>query len=647
MKVKIPMTGQSSSEQASREKLPDGQVTPLVDRIRWDWIAVAISLVMLSWLITEGDWNFFPKAGFLENFYDGQAQSLLHGRIDVAPEAIGPEAFLRNGKAYGYYGPTPALIRIPLQLLFPGMHGRWNCLSMLLASVLMITMLSLLMNRVEKLFPIPGRPYLRHFLRAALILAVAIGSTNYYVSSERKMYQEAIIWSSSLAFAHAVFLFFYLMNPRPRWLVLSCLMAFLAIFSRLSSGAGPLFSLLLVDVAILLPSVRFRSFWTDSNPPRRAAIIISFTLIASAVFCGGLNYWKFGQVSIPISMNKQFDQQRMERIKGKIVSLNNLPITLSSYLSPGNIIFTGNFPWAFLTMGDTSLLKRFPKASFDIFEPFASLPAAMPGIFLSAIAGTVICFRSRSGKLKELRAPLAGTIAGFSITLIFSSVTYRYEHDFFPWLAFGSAIGVAWIPGILNKSFRYILSFFFVVATAYAMFVNFAFAIWMQRYVSYPIRPEKRIEFTDFCSVINTHGLKGALWYGRHWHLYIPASAFQGGNLQIDRTRLAERYDQPVLRSQGDPPYVADYTVDLPTNGIYEIAIRYAAAEPRPVYILVNGYDLKEVCGTPTGGWLHNNQAWALVGLFKLNGGTNNISLLGYGPFPPISMLRVIRIERQ
>jgi hypothetical protein len=47
--------------------------------------------------------EFFPQAGFLESFYDAQAQSLLHGRIDVPPEAIATEAFMRNGKAYGYF----------------------------------------------------------------------------------------------------------------------------------------------------------------------------------------------------------------------------------------------------------------------------------------------------------------------------------------------------------------------------------------------------------------------------------------------------------------------------------------------------------------------------------------------------------------
>ena len=41
-------------------------------------------------------------------------------------------------------------------------------------------------------------------LGAALILAVAIGSTNFPISAEANVYQEAIAWGSALTFASAV-----------------------------------------------------------------------------------------------------------------------------------------------------------------------------------------------------------------------------------------------------------------------------------------------------------------------------------------------------------------------------------------------------------------------------------------------------------
>jgi hypothetical protein len=626
---------------------PGGRVARLLDRIRWDWLAVAFSLVLLAWLVTEGDWDFFPKAGFLESFYDAQARSLLHGRIDVVPESIGPEAFMRDGKAYGYFGPTPALMRLPLELLLPGMYGRWGRVSMLLASVLTLGMLLLLLHKLEPLFPPAGGPRPRNLLRGALILAAAIGSTNFFVSTEHKMYQESIIWGSALAFAQAVFLACYLNRPKAKWMALACAAALLAFLARVSSGAGPLFSLFLLEAAWLVPSVRRRAFFAEKVLPGRAAVAVGATLLAAVVLWAGLNYWKFGTVltSQPIAMNKQYNQERVQRVKGDLFSLYNLPLTLSTYLSPSNIEFNGAFPWIFLTLGDPALRSRFPEAHFDYAEPFASLPAAMPELLLAAIAGTALFLARRRRELRDFRAPMCGAFAGCALMFTWGIVTYRYLHDVFPWLVLGSAGAIAYLPSIPGKGLRRGLAGLFVAATLYAMCANFAFALRWQRYSCYPIRPEKRVAFTDLCSIVDSGGLKAFLWYAWHWHRYIPAASFTGGNLLVDRTRLVERGDQPVVLSQGQPPYGAEYAVDLPANGTYEIAIRYAAAEPRPVRLLVDGHDVKEVCGTPTGGWLPSNQTWESAGLFKLPGGATRIGLAGYGPFPPVSMLRLIRVD--
>ena len=631
----------------ARPEKPGPRAAPFLDRFRWDWLALAFSLLLLAWIVTGGDWDFFPQAGFLESFYDAQAQSLLDGRIDVPQEAIATEAFMRHGKAYGYFGPTPALMRLPLQLLLPGMYGRWGRVSMLLASAFTLGLLLLLMPRLESRFPLAGGPRLRNLLRAVLILGAAIGSTNFFVSAERKVYQESIIWGSALAFAAAVFLACYLMHHKAKWLALACAAALLAFLARVSSGVGPLVSLFLLEAAWLLPAVRFRAFFAGSVLSRRAAVAIGATMVASVVLWAGLNYWKFGVVftSQPISLNLQFDQQRLQRVKGNIVSVYNLPITLWAYLSPANIRFAGAFPWIFPTTGDPALASRFPKAHFDTAEPFASLPAALPGFFLGAIAGMVLCLARRHKELREFRAPMCGALAGCALIFAFGYISYRYLHDMFPWLLLGSTVAVAYLPTIPGARLRRGLAGVFVAAALYAMCANFAMAFRWQRYASYPVRPQTRAAFTDLCYLIDNQGLEGFLWYARHWHLYIPAASFQTGNLLVDRTRLAERADQPVVVSQGQPQNEAEYAVDLPSAGTYQIAILYASAEPRPVHFFVNGLDVKETCSLPTGGWGPSNRAWSSAGVFRLAGGANRIGLASQGPFPPISMLRIFRME--
>jgi hypothetical protein len=53
--------------------------------------------------VTWGDWKFFEQEYFC-GFYDAQALSMIDGRFDVPPAAIGDEAFIFQGKAYGYFG---------------------------------------------------------------------------------------------------------------------------------------------------------------------------------------------------------------------------------------------------------------------------------------------------------------------------------------------------------------------------------------------------------------------------------------------------------------------------------------------------------------------------------------------------------------
>ncbi len=257
-------------------------------------------MVLIAWMVTEGGSKFFPVAGVLEGFYDAQAASLLHGRIDVPPESLGPEAFVHDGKSYGYFGPTPALARLPLNVLIPGLARHWNRLSMLLASALLICMLLLLLQRLEELLPLNQGRQLRNLLSATLIVAVAVGSPNFPLSAEAKAYQEAIGWARALSLASAVCVISYLMRPSRKWLVLSCATAFFAFFARVSSGVGPVFVLFLLDMALLIPAPRLRRFWavSDLPSPREAIVAFSVTIASTVVLWGGLNYWKYGMVFV-------------------------------------------------------------------------------------------------------------------------------------------------------------------------------------------------------------------------------------------------------------------------------------------------------------------------------------------------------------
>src|SRR5688500_10582025 len=94
--------------------------------------ALLPALGVFVWMVTCGTGNLFDREPFAQ-CYDGQAKSLLAGRWDVEPHYIGQEAFVRDGRSYGYFGFVPALFRIPAALLLPGAEGRWSRLSQTVA----------------------------------------------------------------------------------------------------------------------------------------------------------------------------------------------------------------------------------------------------------------------------------------------------------------------------------------------------------------------------------------------------------------------------------------------------------------------------------------------------------------------------------
>lgn len=616
--------------------------------VRWDAVAAAFSLVLMLWMITEGEWSLYATSGHLEAFYDAQAESLLAGRIDVPPDAIRYEAFMRGGKAYGYFGPTPALMRIPLAVLFPAMKGHWSRSSMLAASVVMLAALWLLLRILETLLPELRGQRLWTMLRPVIILAAAIGSTHYYILSESKVYQESTVWASALSLAHIASLAWYLAGRRGRWLALACVTAFLAFFARVSSGAGPLFGLLLVDLAIILPIQPLRAYWAVEPPfPRRRDLaVLSLTLLVSAGLWACVNYWKFGVwlTSQPHATNLNYSAERLAAAKGELTSLHNLPLTLFAYFTPTHIEFSRRFPWVFgVVLDRAGLAARFPNAHLDLTHVAAALPATSPAWFLAALAGTALVLSSRGSRLRTLRAPICGGLAGCGLVLCWGYITERYLHDLFPWLVAAGVIAVGWAAATLPLRARNAVAASFAILTAYAMWANFALAFTQQRWHANPIPVDRHMAALDLMAV--DRGFGGLIDYAARWRSYIPADSFVAGNLALDFQVIPDRGNQAGVRSEGPPPHGARYLVQVPADGWYELAIRQASAEPRPVMLLIDGQAAGQACAAATGGNTAAFLAWSPAGRHRLRRGLVTIELFSQREFPLIHVLRLVRVD--
>jgi hypothetical protein len=604
----------------------------------------------MTWMVTEGDWNLFGTSSHLESFYDAQAESLLQGRIDVPPEAISYEAFVRNGKAYGYFGPAPALLRLPFVILFPQMKGHWSRLSMLLAGVLMLAAFYVLLRNVEACLPSLRDQLLWKILRPILVLAAAIGSPNFYLLAESKVYQESIMWGATLSLVSLVALSSWLIHREWRMLLVGCIAASLAFFSRVSSGAGPMFALLVLDAVLLLPFPRLREFWSaeGSRSWRKATATLSVTLIATTVLWMAINHGKFGVwfASQPVQLNLEYTPERLANIKGELASVANIPLTSFVYLTPWHVQFSRRFPWIFgVNLPRPALAARFPGAHLDYADTVAALPVSVPQWFFAALTGSAIVLSRFGQRLRSLRVSLCGALAGCGLMFCWGFLAQRYLQDMLPWLLLGGVAALAWVVAEAGDSIRKPAIALFCVLTLYAMWANFALGLTQQRWWASTVSLEKQLAIVDLANATEERGFGGLISYLIKWRAYIPASSLASGNVTLDPTIIPKRPYQSALRSTGTPPYTARFAIEIPAAGEYELSIRYASAEPRPVLLLINGQAVGYGCTLATGGAGEEFLKWIFAGRHRLPPGVVTIELASNNAFPRIHALRLLRVD--
>ena len=99
------------------------------------FLPLILLLSVLLWVLTTtGGRQVFVKE-VLGGAYDSQAEHFLRGDVDVDAEAISHEAMIVNDHVRMYFGPFPALLRIPLNFAYPAGHGKWSRISGFCAAV--------------------------------------------------------------------------------------------------------------------------------------------------------------------------------------------------------------------------------------------------------------------------------------------------------------------------------------------------------------------------------------------------------------------------------------------------------------------------------------------------------------------------------
>src|SRR6202171_29057 len=111
--------------------------------------------VVFAWMLTRGTFDLLRHQNSAD-FFDAQAHAFLHGHLDVDPQLLKIEAFFHGGRAYLYFGPFPALLRLPFALFTHRLDGRLSILSMLGAYVVAMAALIRIADDVHQRVA-PGR----------------------------------------------------------------------------------------------------------------------------------------------------------------------------------------------------------------------------------------------------------------------------------------------------------------------------------------------------------------------------------------------------------------------------------------------------------------------------------------------------------
>lgn len=402
--------------------------------------AVAVFL----WFVTLGRADLLQKR-FFGNFYDLQARALLHGRWNVPNGSLAFEGIVRNGKTYIYYGPFPALLRMPVLVFSHALDGRLTQLSMLLAySIAIFGFARLLWRARGAVRRSTALNRCEWWIVAVGTFAFGVGSSVLFPGSVPIVYHEAELWGTALALVGLDAAIGVALRPSRARLVVATTLGVLAILSRPSVGLGPSFALGFIALGMLtMPS------WGGASTRervRRALPVALGAVIPVAVYAI-VNVAKFGTLfSTPLDQQifSRFNGNRQAALRvngGSLFNLRYLATTLVQYLRPDALRARHLFPFLDFTTWRSNV---FLGARFDTLDRASSITATMPALCILGVVGVVAAARRRFDPptRRALGASTLGAAVAVLPTLAIGFVANRYLIDFLPLIMVPACFGL-------------------------------------------------------------------------------------------------------------------------------------------------------------------------------------------------------------
>ena len=410
-------------------------------------LPVTLVLSVILWLFSmTGGGDIFVKE-VLGGAYDSQAEHFLRGDVGVDSAAIAHETMIVNGKVRMYFGPFPALLRIPLNFIYPGGHGKWSRISGFCAGVIALFAFAGSVTTALRSSPLLSRA--RNWIGNTCMIGFALGSPLLLLLGNLSIYDEAIIWG----FAWSLAGLYFACRCRTtegaaltRSLLAFSFCAGAALLSRATFGAPFL---------LVAPLLAIRLF---HRQPIRNITALFLPLGAAFVFYLFLSYARFGDFS---GMNMRYNINPVQRdfaVKHGLFRIERVPYSFADYFFLRSPKLKREAPFFKADRQDYHYGTLYV---MPFTETYSSVLWSSSWILLGAVIGAAMLLRPGGADGVD-RAIAAIFLLQVIVILSFMGLAQRYVAELFPFLIFAFLIFLR--QGKIAFQLRYLLSGFVIAS---------------------------------------------------------------------------------------------------------------------------------------------------------------------------------------
>lgn len=390
--------------------------------------ALAVIGIVHVYLVSYGTWQLIGPE-LRSSAYDSLGDHLLRFDASLDPDTVNWEGLDINGKKYMYWGPFPAIVRIPLNLIWKDAWGKWGRVGSLLASLLCLAGFALTIHRALEDNRNLSRDA-RDVLFVLLFLGWGLGSPLLYLVSTGRIYHEAITWALAATTWALYGAIAYLRSwlPPGRALLIASTAAGISLLSRVTFGV-PVYGIL----AILAATHLLRQAPFSRQAVRGAISAVRFLIlpllpaVVMLVYQAWYNYDRFG--SIKTFMDYKYCYLNPDETMEGVLNFKRIPVLFQNYLGFRTAYFLPDPPY--FQMATADYYKK-PFFNHDWIEQTVSLSLASPWLVLGAALGTPILLRRRNWPALLMSLSLLSQVV---LILSFWSASHRYSAEIVPWLA--------------------------------------------------------------------------------------------------------------------------------------------------------------------------------------------------------------------